>query len=287
MTFYCIFLQDPLYSDCWQELEEKGILRMELVDHICADFIQKGLSKQDILNMMELYGLIAKFSFCPAGGKHQQQYFVPTQLRKSPLHLHETKPSNYDPCPLYLHFLDGFVPHGLFAQLVSRCIVWCSQCGPKRPPELYQNVAMFSIGKQPIFDLVLICSKRFIKITLRSTKDSETKAHAVRVFFEDTLKVMSLELSWLRNVRYEVCVACTHCLESSDPCSRHRSVRCADEDCLHLLPLLHEEQLICPMNFGVEPVRICGLEKWLPIHENEVKILSNFQRQGAYTTLLK
>ena len=74
MTYFSIFIQNhPLYSDDWQKLKEKGILSMDLVDHVFADFIQKGLSKQDILNMMELYGLIAEFSFLPADGQHQQQ----------------------------------------------------------------------------------------------------------------------------------------------------------------------------------------------------------------------
>ena len=270
---------------------------MELVDHVFADFIQKGLSKHDILDMMELYGLIAKFSFLPTDGEHQQEYFVPAQLRSLPSGLCEMKPSNCDPCPLYLHFLDGFVPHGLFAQLLSRCIVWCSGCSPKRAPELYQSGARFFIGKQAIFDLVLICRKRFIKIILRrnpqastlSTTDSVTEARGVRVFIDDTLKAMSQELSWLRNLRYELCVACTHCLESTQSpqqCSKHRSVRCPDDECLRLLPLLPEEQLICPMNFGDEPVKICGLEKWLLFHENEVNILLNFVQQELQTSFI-
>ena len=292
MTSFCIFFfffQVPLYSDCWEELEEKGNLRMDLVDHVFADFIQKGLSKEDILNMMELYGLIAKFSFCPMDGERKQKYFVPSLLRSPPSGLYEIKPSKCDPCPLYLHFPDGFVPHGLFAQLVSRCIVWCSGCSPEIP-ELYQNGAMFFfIGKQHIFDLVLICRKSFIKIILTrnpqasapSTTYSATKAREVRVFFEGTLEKMSEELSWLRNLRFELCVACTHCLKSPDQCSRHSSVRCADDDCLRdcLLPLRPEEQLNCRKNYAREQIKICGLEKWLLVHEIEVKILSNFDKQ--------
>ncbi|KAJ7326032.1 hypothetical protein OS493_028755 [Desmophyllum pertusum] len=106
---------DPLYSEYWKELEESGILRMTLADHVFADFIQKGLSMEDILDMMELYGLIAKFSFLPAVGEHEQRYFVPAQLRSSPSGLCMMEPSNSDPCPLYLHFLDGFVPHGFIS----------------------------------------------------------------------------------------------------------------------------------------------------------------------------
>lgn len=280
MTSFYIFVQAPRYSQCWKELKDTGILSMDLVDHVFKDFIQKGLSKQDILNLMELYGLIAKF---------QQNYFVPSQLRSSPEGLSKRKPSKCDPCPLYVRFLDGFVPHGLFAQLLSRCILWCSECGSKESPNLYQNGARFFIGKQPIFELVLICRKRFIKVILKQRpakgppkKASATMAREVRVFFEDTLKVMSRELSWLRNLRYELCVACTHCLECPKQCSRHRSVRCPDDDCLSLLPLRPEEQLICPMNLGEEPVKICGLEKWLLVHENEVKILSNFDKQRLH-----
>ena len=259
---------------------------MDLIDHVFADFIKKGLAKQFILNMMELYGLVAKFSFLPADGKQQQKYFVPTQLRSLPSGLYEMKPSNGDHCSLYLHFLDGFIPHGLFAQLLSRCIVWCSGCNPIGAPDLYQNGARFFIGKQPIFDLVFISRKRFIKVILRRnpqalglpTTDSAAKAREVRVFIEKTLKGISCELSWLLNLRFELCVACTHCLESPGECSQIRSVCNADDDCLCRFPLRPQEQLICPMNFGVEPVKICGLENWLMVHEKEVRNFSNLSR---------
>ena len=290
MTSFCIFPQDPRYSGCWQELKEKGILRKDLVDHVFTDFIQKNLSKEDILKMMEDYGLIAKFSFPPADGDHQQEYFVPSLLKSPPSGLYEIKPSDGDPCPLFLHFLDGFVPHGLFAQLVSRCIVWCSGCSPEIP-ELYQNGAMFFfIEKRRIFDLVLICRKRFIKIILTrnpqasapSSTYSASKARDVRVFLEGTLKEMREKLSWLRNLCYELCVACTNCLKRPGQCSRHSSVRCADDDCLHLLPLRPEEQLVCRKNYTRERIKIYGLEKWLLVGEKGVKILSKFDEQELH-----
>ena len=290
MTSFCIFLQDPRYSGYWQELKETGILRMDLVDHVFTDFIQKDISKQDILEMMEDHGLIAEFSIFPTDGDHQQEYFVPSLLKSFPLRLYEINLLDGDPCPLYLNFTDGFVPHGLFPQLVSRCIVWCSGCS-RAKPELYQNGAMFFfIGKKRIFDLVLICRKSFIKIILTrnpqasapSTTYSATKAREVRVFLEGTLKDMREKLSWLRNLRYELCVACTHCLQSPDQCSRHSSVHCADDDCLPLLRLRPEEQLICRKNYGREPIKIYGLEKWLLVDEKEVKILSKFDKQQLH-----
>ncbi|KAJ7339407.1 hypothetical protein OS493_005802 [Desmophyllum pertusum] len=266
---------NPLYSECWQELEESGILRMTLVDHVFTDFIQKDLSKEDILDMMELYGLIAKFSFLPAVDEHEQRYFVPAQLRSSPSNLCKKEPSNCDPCPLYLRFLDGFVPHGLFPQLLSRCIRWCSDHSPKEAPKLYQNGATFLIGKQTISELTLICKKRFIKIILKqinslaSTITTSAKlAPEVRVFIEDTLQGLSNAFSWLRNLRYELCVACTNCLECGEECT--------PDDCLHLVRVVPEETLICSEGSCNVIIEVCGLEKWFQGHKTETTVWENF-----------
>ena len=159
-----------MFSKCWRELEENGILRMALVDHVFTDFIQNGLSKQDVLDMMELYGLIGKFSCLSSKDGQVQEYFVPAQLRSSPSGLCKIRPSDSDPCPLYIHFPDGFVPHGLFSQLLSRCISWCSQQGLKQPPQLFNNGARLFIGLQSSFELFLICRKRFIKVVLKMSQ---------------------------------------------------------------------------------------------------------------------
>ena len=94
---------------------------MELIDDVFSKFIQQGVMKDDILDMMEQFGLIAKFSPSPTDVK----YFVPAQLKTPPNDLCQMVPSHADPCPLYIHFVHGFVPHGLFSQLVSRFICWC------------------------------------------------------------------------------------------------------------------------------------------------------------------
>ena len=266
---------------------------MALVDHVFSDLIQEGLSKEDILNMMELYGLIAKISFLAADGKPEETYFVPAQLRSSPSVLYEVKLTDCDPCPLYLHFPDGFVPHGLFAQLLARCIKWCSECGPKTVPNLYQNGARLFIGKQAIFDLILICRKRFIKVILKQnpasappTTTSAPMARDVCAFLEDTLQDMSRELSWLRNLKYELCVACAHCLNRTDPCDKHSSVSCAHDDCLRLLPLRPKRQMICPASFGDEPIAPVGLEQWLPVCKTEVNIVYFFHKHECHSLTL-
>ena len=267
-----------MYLECWKELEENGILRIALVDHVFSEFIQRGLLKQDILDMMELYGLIAKFSVATNENGAEQKYFVPTQLRSSPSGLCEIKPSECDPCPLILHFLDGFVPHGLFPQLVSKFIHWCSENGLKETPQLFNSGARLFIGKQIAFDLILICGKRLIKVILkrrnmpssRSSLNIATNKMAVEVrnFIEKTLVGFSRELCWLSNLRYELSVVCTHCLQSEG--SLNSSMSCCQDDCLHLLQVYPGKELICPKNFSDETVKVPGWEKWFDLPPSQV-----------------
>ena len=160
-----------MQSKYWWEVEQSGILRMELVDYIFSRFLQQSIIKEDILDMMERFGLIAKFSLSPTDVK----YFVPAQLKSSPKCLSEIEPSSFDPCPLYLHFVDGFVPHGLFSQLISKSSSWCSATGCTQPPNLYQNGARFIIRAQSVHSFILICKKRFIKMLLKQSEHMEVQ----------------------------------------------------------------------------------------------------------------
>ena len=252
---------------------------MALVDHIFSEFIQKGLSKQDILDMMEVYGLITKLSCSSAeSGQEQTEFFVPSQLRSSPSGLCELKPSESDPCPLYLHFLDGFVPNGFFPLLLSKFIHWCSKQRLKGPPQLFQNGARLLIGVHDIFELILLCRKRFIKVLLKKKTTSNSSAgtcatrlmaNKVRDSLEETLQSLSRELSWLCNLRYELCVLCTSCLQSSEQCRKHGLVSCDHDDCQHLLQVLPGEELFCLRSFCDNTVNVHGLEKWF--HLTKVK----------------
>ena len=266
--------------ECWKELERSGILRTALVDHVFSEFIQRGLFKQDILDMMELYGLIAKFSIATGENGAEQKYFVPTQLRSPPSGLCDIKPSECDPCPLILHFLDGFVPHGLFPQLVSKFIHWCSENGLKETPQLFNNGARLFIGKQIAFDLILICGKRLIKVILKRRNPSSSKsslniatnkmAVEVRKFIEKTLLGFSHELCWLSNLRYELSVVCTHCLQSKG--SLDSSMSCSQDDCLHLLRVPSGEELICRNNFSDKMVMVPGWKMWFEVLPSQVRI---------------
>ena len=255
---------------------------MELIDHMFDEHIKRGLNKEDILSLMEHYGLIAKFS--PDSKSKEPRYFVPAQLTSPPAKLCEKKPSDCDPCLLYVNFTEGFVPHGLFPQLLTRCIAWCSKDGFPKEPQLYDCGARFFIGEQTLYSLVLICRKRSIKVVLRKINSASGPSHStskdlepwdVRAFLDYTLACLSQELPWLRNLEFEWCVACTDC-----QCAKHKSVCCPHEECLHLHKVDFSQttiMIICEKSLKDETMKISGLDKWLQASkESEVKILLSF-----------
>ena len=188
------------------------------------------------------------------------------------------EPSPSDPCPLYLHFVDGFVPHGLFSQLVSKSTSWCSETECAQPPNLYLNGARFVIGTQIIHDLILICKKRFVKILLKhrtegvaaSLSHSAEVARNVRLFMEGTLHDLSLELPCLSGMKYKFCVACPYCLLGDNECENHSQLSCIHEDCLHLLEVKQGQRLICMKGFGDKVLTVRGLEKWFSQSTSQV-----------------
>ena len=258
-----------MHSKYWLELERSGVLNMELVDHVFSPLIKQGVSKEDILDMMEEFGLIAKYSPFP----DDVHYFVPCQLRSSPEELCKMEPSPTDPCPLYLHFQEGFVPHGFFTRLVAKSVAWYGANGASQPPRLYQNGAWFVLEGRVINDMIMICKKKFIKILLRqrnktgavSVSDSTLAevARSVRLSMESILEKMSQEFPYLSRMQHEFCVECPYCQQGSRKCTNHNQVSCTEEDCLHLLELRKGQDLICMKSMSNEVLTVYGQERWL------------------------
>ena len=85
-------------------MEETGVLEMELVDHVFSTKFRH--HKEDILDMMEQFGLIVKFAKSPGN----EIYFVPCQLQTPPDDLCKIEPLPSELCPLDLRFSGSFVP---------------------------------------------------------------------------------------------------------------------------------------------------------------------------------
>ena len=266
-----------MHSSHWQELEKSGVLCMELIDHVFSKFINQSFAQQDILDMMDKFGLIAKFTSTAFG----TTYFVPAQLKTPPMKVCKLVPTPTDPCPLYLHFVGGFVPKGLFIRLVSSFISWCCKTWQQTPPPtLYQNGAHFVIvGEQIIYDFILLCKKNFIKIVLRQKDEADEESVSgsesieipsrVRVFIDDTLQKLSHELPCLSGLQYELSVACPNCLSE---CPNHREVSCTQEECTHFLKLKEGQRLVCTKIVGDSVRKVPGMEKWLSLRRTQVKL---------------
>ena len=271
------FLQKSKHSLLWKKMEITGVLSMELVDHVFSKFCQQGFAKENILHLMERFGLIAKCAFPINGVK----YFVPAQLRSQPGRLCHLKPALTDPCPLYLQFPSGFVPHGLFTQLVSRCTRWCSKIGFKEAPRLFDGVARFTLlSKDFSHQLICIRQKRFIKFVLRHFKtqqcqeapviEIEEMASLVWRFLKHTMTSLMDEWPYLTSLEYNWCVECTDCSGEHVTCDSHGKVACRHDDCSCLLKILQVGQMNnCPKSFGNNTTNVPGLEKWFPIKGEE------------------
>ena len=250
---------------------------MELVEHVFSKFLLKGVVRDDILDLMEQFGLIAKFS--PV--KTEEKYFVPSQLKVPPDSLSAMVPSHSDPCPLYVFFVAGFVPHGLFTRLVSRLVRWCSEAGPTQPPTLYRNGAWFVIGTRTVHDLVLFCKKQYIKFfVMQRSQDQQVSgdkgsevAIQVREFVEATLQSLSQDLLYLRGLQYQIRVACPYC--QLEKCSGHNQLASAHVDCRHLLEIREGGPLLCKKKPSKKVLTVEGLEKWFSLSTSEVLMKYN------------
>ena len=250
-------------------MEETGVLSMQLVEHVFSKYFQQGLPKEDILNMMEHFGLIVKFARSPS----DIHFFVPAQLKTPPKSLRKMEASLSDTCPLYLHFLEGFVPHGLFVQLVSRCSRRCPANGFTQPPRFYEGASTFFLEETCSYQLTLFSKKRFIKIVLKnqtkqddqlSLNEKEEVATLVRKFLEDELDNMKQELPWLKNLKYELCVECPCCPEEEIKCANHGQVSCAHEDCMSLVKVMSGGCLSCCLQC-CRIANLPRLEKWFSV----------------------
>ena len=236
---------------------------MELVDLVFSKFLLEGVARKDILDLMEQFGLIAKFTSSKTGEK----YFIPSQLQTPPDSLCSLAPTTVDPCPLFVYFVSGSVPHGLFTRLVSRSVHWCSEAGSTQPPKLYQNGAWFVIGKQTVHDFVLICKKQFIMFFIKqrsnpqqiSLDETSEMAVQVREFVETTLQALSRDL-YKGGLQYHIRVSCPYC--QREKCSSHNQAACCHEDCLHLLELRQDVHLTCEKKPTDEVLTVKGKQKW-------------------------
>ena len=251
---------------------------MQLVDFVFSKFGQQGVIRKDILDMMEQFGLIVKFQYSPG----DEQYFVPSLLKTPPDPLCNQEPSPADPCALYITFLGGFVPHGLYSQLVSRCTKWCSKRGVEYAPNFFDGASRFVVEKEFLHQLIILSKKKFLKIILKLRESSDQHAateaetaRLVRGFLEDALQSMTQEVPWFKNLKYKLCVECPYCPKDGCRCRNHGKVSCNHEDCICLLTLPATAQPVyCKNSFRNESLKPINMDKWFSV-KGEIATINN------------
>lgn len=284
LVIVLIHCKDPVDRKLWQELENTGVLHTQLISKVFEDLHGSGREalQQSVLSMMEKYGFLAKFHHHHSNNS-EIKYFVPAQLRVSDPELWKLEPRESDPCSLIFNFCNGFVPHGLFPQLVSHLIALSPKLECTKEPKLYCNGARFFLGKKSQFDLVLLCSKHCIKLVFKGY-DTDSKqgvgsslAVQVRTLIEQELESLCKQWHWLGNVHYDVCISCSACFSSATQCKQHKSASCLDQDCMHLLPIssVPDEPITlftCPEQVEHSRFTLTNLHKWYSSSTSEVTI---------------
>ena len=136
-------------------METSGALHMELVDHVFSKYCQQGLNKEDILSMMEQFGLIVKFVTPPTNEK----YYVPCQLKTPPKFLCEMILSPSDPCPLYLNFKWGLCLTVFFSSSCHDVLDGTLRMVTKKIQIFSMGLPGFSLGSIPVTSLFSYAGK--------------------------------------------------------------------------------------------------------------------------------
>ena len=230
----------------WLKLQETGILDERLLDHEWKHLIDK-YSKEtcgSLIAIMERFSLLCPW---PSDGENIQ-YLVPSMLMSPPTNdVLELLASVRTPS-LFVRFEVGRVPPGLFTRLVLQFYQWChEEWKSQKQPELFRNFAQFHILPDEGTSAIIMCHSSSIEIIIHDGNSiSEamltdvtgynpglTTSRKIHWQLRLILECMRREFSWLKNMKYEMCICCPVCSQKGSPKCRSHDVRGCE--CLHLL----------------------------------------------------
>ena len=199
---------------------------------------------ESLIALMERFSLLCPW---PSDGEHKQ-YLVPSMLMSPPSDDLVKLLSSVRIPSLFVRFDLGRVPPGLFTRLVLQFYQWCNEEWKSQiEPQLFSNFARFHILPDQGVSVIIMCHSSSIEIALHDGSDlsvameadfiddysNVTTSRAIHWQLRLILECMRREFSWLKHMRYEICVCCP-------VCSQRDAVRCRTHDvrgceCLHLL----------------------------------------------------
>ena len=136
------------------ELQEKGILSKQLIDHTCHDE-SLGPIKNCLISLMDKFNLICE---CPER-TGESRIFVPCMLRTTTNEDKENETGSA--VPIYLRFQTEYVPSGLFSRLI---VLFVKNPWYTNMYELTSNKAEFTLNENSSHPFQMVRYKTVIKL---------------------------------------------------------------------------------------------------------------------------
>ncbi|XP_074606683.1 uncharacterized protein LOC141859725 isoform X2 [Acropora palmata] len=248
--------KEEKFVELWGKLEEEGILDEQLLTHMWKPLLGDKDTYESLVDVMEKFSLLCCW---PSGTSERKSYLVPSMLRSHPpdeiveLVASATVPS------LFLKFETGHVPTGFFPRLVLK-FFQCGELWKQAKSKLFHNFARFFSSEDENCSVILLCHSSFVEIAVHkanptlalageqssvmalstdfschSVATEVTCARAVHRRLRLMMECMLNEFSWLRDIKYEMCVLCPVCCNGGavNYCLTHKKQGCKEEQCLH------------------------------------------------------
>ena len=230
-------------EELWLKLEETGILDERLLDHVWKPLFDSQEPRKSLIALMERFSLLCSWPSDNA----KRQYLVPSMLLSPPTDDVVKVLASVQIPSLFVKFDSGRVPPGLFSRLILHFYQRCNEKWQSPvQPELFRNFALFHIRPDQGISVILLCHSSCIEIVVHDGDDApEAVADFNRGSFDLTvsrfihwqlgfiLECMRKDFSWLKNMKYQMCVCCPVCSQKGSVKCRAHDVRGCE--CLHLL----------------------------------------------------
>lgn len=244
----------------WYKLETTGIVEEKLLEHVWSPLLDQEETSESLIAIMERLGLL--YPWPSSNASCSKQYLVPSMLLSPPPEGIVEVINSAEIPSLFLTFENDFVPPGLFTRLVLQFSQWVKdKYESPVDPQLHHNFARFYISEEKNCSVILLCRSLSIEVLVHNKWNSDrysidslevTDSLSVDVSYDTVrcaravgrklgliLESMRKEFLWLKNMKYELSVACPVCCQGGkvNYCHTHDTQDCKQEECLHFRPL--------------------------------------------------
>jgi len=252
--------KEEKFLQLWRKLEVEGILDEQLLTHMWEPLFHDRDTYDSLVDIMEKFSLLCCW---PSGTSENKSYLVPSMLSSHPPNEIVKLLESAKLKSLFLKFQNGHVPPGLFPRLVLKFFQW-DEFWKQAKSKLFQNFARFFTSEDENCSVILLCHSSSVEIVVHKANpipslageqssvmalSTDLPPHtvanevncavAVRRRLGLMMECMRSEFSWLKDIKYEMCVLCPVCCNGGavNYCPSHKKERCKEDQCLHFFSI--------------------------------------------------